>query len=131
MLAYITPEEASTLRAQGGGVTPDGGQRRGPGGIAAFWAPYGGGQGGHGGYGGGGGGGGVSGPTGYGNVHAKVPGTKGFVSMFSPAHATPASLRSVITKDMESKIESHIIRKGDGRSSGVLFRRRLIYWINV
>jgi hypothetical protein len=39
MLAYITPEEASTLRAQGGGVTPDGGQRRGPGGIASFgWA---------------------------------------------------------------------------------------------
>ena len=36
MLAYITPEEASTLRAQGGGVTPDGGQRRGPGGIASF-----------------------------------------------------------------------------------------------
>jgi hypothetical protein len=40
MLAYITPEEASTLRAQGGGVTPDGGQYRGPGGIAAF-APVG------------------------------------------------------------------------------------------
>ena len=40
MLAYITPEEASTLRAQGGGVTPDGGQYTGPGGIAAF-APHG------------------------------------------------------------------------------------------
>ena len=36
MLAYITPEEASTLRAQGGGVTPDGGQYTGPGGIASF-----------------------------------------------------------------------------------------------
>jgi hypothetical protein len=36
MLAYITPEEASTLRAQGGGVTPTGGQYRGPGGIASF-----------------------------------------------------------------------------------------------
>ena len=39
MLAYITPEEASTLRAQGGGVTPDGGQYTGPGGIASFWTP--------------------------------------------------------------------------------------------
>jgi hypothetical protein len=39
MLAYITPEEASRLRAQGGGVTPTGGQYRGPGGIASFWAP--------------------------------------------------------------------------------------------
>jgi hypothetical protein len=39
MLAYITPEEASTLRAQGGGVTPTGGQRRGPGGIASFGFP--------------------------------------------------------------------------------------------
>jgi len=46
MLAYITPEEASTLRAQGGGVTPDGGQRRGPGGIASF--PFGAGGVGHG-----------------------------------------------------------------------------------
>jgi len=36
MLAYITPEEASRLRAQGGGVTPTGGQYRGPGGIASF-----------------------------------------------------------------------------------------------
>ena len=36
MLAYITPEEASTLREQGGGVTPTGGQYRGPGGIASF-----------------------------------------------------------------------------------------------
>jgi hypothetical protein len=40
MLAYITPEEASTLREQGGGVTPTGGQYRGPGGIASF--PFGG-----------------------------------------------------------------------------------------
>ena len=37
MLAYITPEEASTLREQGGGVTPTGGQYRGPGGIASFF----------------------------------------------------------------------------------------------
>jgi len=41
MLAYITPEEASTLRAQGGGVTPTGGQYRGPGGIDTFIAPAG------------------------------------------------------------------------------------------
>ena len=36
MLAYITPEEASTLREQGGGVTPTGGQYRGPSGVPAF-----------------------------------------------------------------------------------------------
>jgi hypothetical protein len=40
MLAYITPGEATSLRAQGGGVTPTGGQYRGPGGIASF-APVG------------------------------------------------------------------------------------------
>jgi len=142
MLAYITPEEASTLRAQGGGVTPDGGQYTGPGGIASFWgvssatsghaaavgaaaAPGGAGHGqglspgqvpgiagttssgqGIGGYGGhapGGSGGtavgmadaaaamglsSVSGPTGYGGVTGTVPGTKGYVSMFSPAHTS-------------------------------------------
>ena len=36
LLAYITPEEAASLREQGGGVTPTGGQYRGPGGIASF-----------------------------------------------------------------------------------------------
>ena len=36
MLSYITPEEAAMLRQQGGGVTPTGGQYRGPGGVPAF-----------------------------------------------------------------------------------------------
>lgn len=36
MLSYITPEEARMLRQQGGGVTPTGGQYRGPGGVPAF-----------------------------------------------------------------------------------------------
>ena len=35
-LSYITPEEAQLLRQYGGGVTPDGGQYRGPGGVPAF-----------------------------------------------------------------------------------------------
>jgi hypothetical protein len=71
MLAYITPEEASTLREQGGGVTPDGGQRRGPGGIASFWTGTPGSEagGGHGGYGGGMGGGG----GGHGAFSSHVP----------------------------------------------------------
>ena len=43
MLAYITPEEAASLREQGGGVAPDGGQYTGPGGVASFF-----GHGGHG-----------------------------------------------------------------------------------
>lgn len=37
MLSYITPEEARMLRQQGGGVTPTGGQYRGPGGVPAFF----------------------------------------------------------------------------------------------
>ena len=36
-LSYITPEEARMLRQQGGGVTPTGGQYRGPGGLPAFF----------------------------------------------------------------------------------------------
>ena len=39
-LSYITPEEAQLLRQYGGGVTPSGGQYRGPGGVPAF-APVG------------------------------------------------------------------------------------------
>ena len=39
MLSYITPTEARMLRQQGGGVTPTGGQYRGPGGVPAFRAP--------------------------------------------------------------------------------------------
>ena len=35
-LSYITPGEAQLLRQYGGGVTPDGGQYRGPGGIPSF-----------------------------------------------------------------------------------------------
>ena len=35
-LSYITPEEARMLRQQGGGVTPTGGQYRGPGGLSAY-----------------------------------------------------------------------------------------------
>jgi len=58
MLAYITPEEASTLRAQGGGVTPTGGQYRGPGGIASFWVGFG-------------------GPTGMGSTSGSAGGTPG------------------------------------------------------
>ena len=37
MLSYITPTEARMLRQQGGGVTPTGGQYRGPGGLPAFF----------------------------------------------------------------------------------------------
>jgi len=58
MLAYITPEEASRLRAQGGGVTPTGGQYRGPGGIASFWVGFG-------------------GPTGMGSTSGSAGGTPG------------------------------------------------------
>ena len=36
LLSYITPQEARMLREQGGGVTPTGGQYRGPGGLPAF-----------------------------------------------------------------------------------------------
>ena len=36
LLSYITPEEAQMLREEGGGVTPTGGQYRGPGGLPAF-----------------------------------------------------------------------------------------------
>ena len=36
LLSYITPQEAHMLREQGGGVTPTGGQYRGPGGVPAF-----------------------------------------------------------------------------------------------
>jgi len=101
MLAYITPEEASTLRAQGGGVTPDGGQYTGPGGIASFWAPYGGGQGGHGGYaptsGGEGDGGGIGNPfSGYANPFsglATVSPTDGGKSNFDKA------VESLLSKD--------------------------------
>ena len=66
LLSYITPEEAQMLREEGGGVTPTGGQYRGPGGLPAFWTgtPGSEGGGGHGGYGGGMGGG--VGPTGHG-----------------------------------------------------------------
>ena len=35
-LSYITPEEARMLRQQGGGVTPTGGQYRGPGRLPAY-----------------------------------------------------------------------------------------------
>jgi hypothetical protein len=38
MLSYITPQEAQMLRREGGGVTPTGGQYRGPGGVPAFVA---------------------------------------------------------------------------------------------
>ena len=37
LLSYITPEEAQMLREEGGGVTPTGGQYRGPGGVPAFF----------------------------------------------------------------------------------------------
>ena len=35
-LSYITPREAQLLRGYGGGITPDGGQSYGPGGIPSF-----------------------------------------------------------------------------------------------
>jgi hypothetical protein len=37
-LSYISPQEAQLLRQHGGGVAPDGGQLRGPGGIPRFEA---------------------------------------------------------------------------------------------
>lgn len=107
MLSYITPEEARMLRQQGGGVTPTGGQYRGPGGVPAFYgtahggeagnAPFGGDPGGV--FGGTGGrDGGTSLPTPptvygkygdskhnvpvsyspYGNINAQIPGLKSF-----------------------------------------------------
>jgi hypothetical protein len=69
LLSYITPEEAQMLREEGGGVTPTGGQYRGPGGLPAF-AP--------------------SGATGSGSTGAPGAGGTGGHSGGTPGHATSA-----------------------------------------
>jgi hypothetical protein len=96
LLSYITHEEAEMLREEGGGVTPTGGQYRGPGGVPAFIAgpaglgpdPF----------------GGVassvpSGYSPYGGVHGNVPGTESFgKGRFGKDTATPASIMSLFSK---------------------------------
>jgi len=87
MLAYITPEEAASLREQGGGVTPTGGQYTGPGGIPSFDSP---GQGSA--FGGSGeatgGGGGSSGVYGGGRFSVGLSGNRSFDHSVNPSSFT-------------------------------------------
>jgi len=106
MLSYITPQEAQMLRQQGGGVTPTGGQYRGPGGVPAFYGTGQGGEAGNSPFGGGiGAPSGPSGPSGYGGVHGNVPGTESFgEGRFSVDTATPASVMSLFSADDRQNI---------------------------
>ena len=111
MLSYITPQEAQMLRKQGGGVTPTGGQYRGPGGVPAFYGTSHGGSAGDAPFGGGLAGtdtGAPSIPGGYspyGGVHGNVPGTESFgKGRFSVDTATPASVLSLFSAEDRQNI---------------------------
>lgn len=126
-LSYITPEEAQLLRQYGGGVTPSGGQYRGPGGIASFSigppsvstagpptaTPS------------------TSSPKGkvdvrshyspYGNVHADIPGTPEFgEGMFSVDKADKAAIFSILSLDDMSKMNPKSLQSILGDPKGFL-----------
>jgi hypothetical protein len=85
MLAYITPEEATSLREQGGGVTPTGGQYRGPGGIASFQPGHGYGKG-----------------MSFSGISPAPPGSGGGPSRSGPANMWSAAMMDVANVDLDA-----------------------------
>ena len=140
MLSYITPEEARMLRQQGGGVTPTGGQYRGPGGVPAFYGTAHGGDAGNAPFGGDPGGvfggtdGGTSLPTPptvygkygdskhnvpvsygpYGNVNAQIPGLKGFDTNKGLDNSM-AMISNAITNSKKKGLRSYLDFYNDGK----------------
>jgi len=148
-LSYITPEEAQLLRQYGGGVTPDGGQYRGPGGISAYvdagsGTGHGGPAAGPGSEGGSTAAGGVGDPSGpgpgqsgvvgqsvfgmtpghyapYGGVHGDVPGTESFgEGAFSVDKGNKAALAVVLSLDDRKHINPESLAAILGDPKGFL-----------